>query len=89
MLLVAAVAKVSGKTPLRLWLEEYGLDPNFYNSLEPLQRLLIDNEAFANLHIAEQKAQKRDEKRSLDKHPGLERRLSLEELAARQEESKN
>ena len=53
-------------SPLRLWLNEYGLDPDFFYSLSPLERLIIDNEALSNLFEFQNKAsEKQNEKRKL------------------------
>jgi hypothetical protein len=55
---------------------KYGLlDPKFFNSISPIERVLIDSEILNRLITSENEAQERASKKAKEKreHPGMER----------------
>lgn len=61
-----------GGSPLRLWLNEYGLSPDFFNSLSPLERLIIDNDALSELFRHQNEANDGQSKKRKLKDKGIE-----------------
>lgn len=88
MRLIGRNAKECGKTPLALALEYDFITNDFVQSLTPAQRVLYDrhvlNELIKEDNAAIEKSRKEKEnKPALDGHPGLKKRLTLEDIAER------
>ena len=89
ILTVARLAKEFGAwPPLRVADEVYHLfKPGYLDKFSPEERVLADMRIFARLIEAENEAhEKRKDKPKLDSHPGLVRRLSLEDHKNRQKD---
>ena len=75
--------------------EVYNWNPEFFQSLKPEDRLALDLALWSRLAEAEReatkRAQERQSKEAEDKRrlPGLQNRLSIEELIERQKDRKN
>lgn len=78
--MVARVAKeCGGGSPLRLWLNEYGLDPKFFNALPPLDRLLLDNMMISELIKDQNEAQDKQTKKKDLAKKGIQPYESVDE----------
>jgi hypothetical protein len=89
MYLIGRIAKAFGKTPLQL-ASEYGVfDPSFLDGLSPYDRVFIDHHILNRLITAENEAQEKAMKNEsnraeMDSHPGLKKRLTIDDILERQ-----
>lgn len=76
------MAKECGISPLRLWLNEYGLDPQFFASMQPLDRLLLDNMIISELIKDQNDAQEKRHKKDKLAKKGIQPYESTDEWLA-------
>ena len=68
-------------------MNEYGLDPKFFNSIPPLERLLLDNAMISELIKSQNDAQDKKHKKEKLAKKGIQPYESVDEWLAEVEEA--